>query len=273
MPVCKVSLEFQLIQGLDCQLCGVVEVVVRLGVPECGIVQGCEHAVHDVVVVGERSEADAGAVGIMSRIAGECMHGHEGECSVHVSESRVEVRRAVVACVVAESHPLRHVKVELRTEVYLVELVGISAEYTFFIIIAGRYEVSDVLRSAAEGYVVLLDRMVVLEEFMVPVRVRIVYICIASFPLVYHYPRPVRMFGNIVSAGPELLHVGFSIESVVPSVCGREEEVVEVYGVIASGLEFSGSGRLCPSEASAVTHCGHAFLCLSRLCGHEYHTE
>ena len=76
---------------------------------------------------------------------------------------------------------------------------------------------------------VLLGRVSVLEELVIPVCICIVYICVTSVSLVDQYPWSVRMLDFVVSSDPELLHVGSCIGGVVCTVLRIIEEVVEVY--------------------------------------------
>ena len=100
--------------------------------------------------------------------------------------------------------------------------------------------------------------MRVLEELVVPVCVRIIHISVTSVTFVDHHPRSLWIFNLVVSSDPELLHVFLGICGVVCSVLRVVEQVIQIYRIVASGLELSRSGRLGPSETSAVAYCGLA---------------
>ena len=133
--VSEITLDFQTFDRFYSELGSGEEIVVGVTVLVVGIVKDSEHSVHHVVVVGERSIADAGAVRVMSRIAGKGMYGHKAECSVHTASSRILVIGRVVACVVGQAYISVYVKIDLGAEIVLVQFIGISPEYSLFIIV------------------------------------------------------------------------------------------------------------------------------------------
>ena len=71
----------------------------------------------------------------MSRIAGKGMYGHKAECSVHTASSRILVIRRIIARDVGQAYPFVDVKIYLGSEIVLVQLVRISSEHTFLLVV------------------------------------------------------------------------------------------------------------------------------------------
>ena len=71
----------------------------------------------------------------MGRIAGEGVDCHKAECRVHTASSRILVIRRIIARVVGQAYPFVDVKIYLGSEIVLVQLVRISSEHTFLIVV------------------------------------------------------------------------------------------------------------------------------------------
>ena len=119
----------------------------------------------------------------------------------------------------------------------------------------------------------LSDDVIVLEQFVIPIGIGIIYIGVTAFALVNHYPRACRVLGLVIASGPEFLHIFLCIERIILAVGGIVEQVIQIYGIITPGLEFGGGGRLLPANAAAVSHCRKSAALGSVLGGYENYTE
>ena len=97
--------------------------------------------------------------------------------------------------------------------------------------------------------------MNILEQFMIPICIGIIYIGISPLPLVYHHPRALRIFLLIINPRPELPHIFLCVKSIIPPVGSLEEKIVQVNRVISSRFKVSGCRWILETKPTAITDC------------------
>ena len=256
--------------GGDLQLRRVREVGPELLVAVLVLAEHQVTAVRDVVVAAdERVRIEPAAVRVLEREGGQGVAGSICEGILHAAAARIVVGRAEEGRVVGKTHHLVQAGVDLRAEVVLLEHVRIELDDTALAVIRTGQEVLDVLVAARDGHAVLLDRMPVVVQLVVPVRVAVVHPLLAAVADLLHDPGTLRILRHVVHAGQEFGHVVLGVGRVVLAGVGRPELVHGVHRPIAAGLEVGGDRRLLPSQPAAVADGGLAALVRAGLGGDE----
>ncbi len=254
----------------DLQLRRVREVGAELLVAVLVLAEHQVTAVRDVVVAAdERVRVEPAAVRVLEREGGQGVAGSVGKGILHAAAARIVVARAEEGRVVGQPHHLVQAGVDLRAEVVLLEHVRIELDDTALAVVSAGQEVLDILVAAGDGHAVLLDRMPVVVQLVVPVRVAIVHPLLAAVADLFHDPGTLRILRHVVHAGQEFGHVVLGVGRVVLAGVGRPELVHGVHGPVAAGLEVGGDRRLLPAHAAAVADGGLAALVRTGLGGDE----
>ena len=106
-----------------------------------------------------------------------------------------------------------------------------------------------------------------------PVRIRVIIVDVLAVLLRNHHPGALGILHLVIPAGPQFLHVRVGVVGILGTrAVGAPEEVVQIDGVIATGLVVGPGGRGGDAEAAAVGNLGAAFFFLAAaLGGHEDH--
>ena len=260
-------------RGGDLQFRRVGEVGAELLVPVLVLAEHQVTAVRDVVVAADHRRAvHPAAVRILEREGSQRVAGRIREGVLDAASARIVIAGTVEGRVVGKAHELVQFRVDLRAEVVLLEHVRIELDDTALVVIGAGKEVLDVLVAARDGDAVLLDRVTVVVQFVVPVRVAVVHPLLAAVAVFLHDPGTFGILRHVVHAGQEFGHVVLGVGRVVLAGVGRPELVHGVDGPVAAGLEVGRNRRLFPAEAAAVADRGLAALVAAGLGGDENHT-
>ena len=110
-------------------------------------------------------------------------------------------------------------------------------------------------------------------ERLVPVGIAVVDIAHSSVPHLLEHPRSFRIFGLVVAADVELVHILLGIMGVVRAVGGESEEIIDIDGVITPRLIVGTCGRDRESAVAAVAYNRLSLAVLAALGGYENDSE
>ncbi len=267
-PVGVVRGEGELLDRGDLQLGRIREIAAQLLVAGLPFPEDEVTAVRHVIA-DERRTVEPAAVRILEREAREGVTGSVREGILHAAAARIVVGGTVEGRVVRQAGELVQPGVDLRTQVVAVEHVGVHLDDTALTVVSAGQVVLYIFVATGDGDVVLLDRMAVVVQLVVPVRIGIVDPLVAAVADLLHDPGAFGILRHVVHAGQHLGHVVGGVVGVVLAGVGRPELVHGIDGPVAAGLEVGGDRRLFPAHAAAVTDRGLATLFGTGLGRHE----
>ena len=86
---------------------------------------------------------------------------------------------------------------------------------TGLLVITCGEEIPDGLSTTADGYIVLLYGMSVIEQLVIPVSVAVIYPLLLAVSHILDHPRTVRMLCLVIYAGKEFEHIVLSVVGVI----------------------------------------------------------
>ena len=256
----EVARDAQRLERRDDQSRGVREIAPAIDVAVRALVE------HDVAAVGDlvgliRRTVQPRPVGILHRIAGQCVNGAVTQRIVDTAIALRVVVRTEERRVVRERRPLVDPKIDLRTQVVLVVDVGECPLHTGLTIVSARNEVLDVLRAATQRYAVLLHGALLAEEHVPPVVVAVVDPLLAAVAHLFDDPRTVGVFGLVVHTRQQLLHVVVVVVDVFRTAVLDLPETVDLVNRPVTAVFIVGRRRgFLPAETAAVTYRRFAVL-------------